>query len=240
MTRKSTSSSENSRGASVCAVITPIARSVTADDGEREQRLELLLLELREVLRARVGESVVADERGLAALRSPPREALAALDDDLPRLPLVRRRGSAQHEPLAVVLDQVREARVHAARVGHELDDRAQHFGQLERRRHRRHDLLERLLPRLQPHSPGDRTAGSALWTNRRTLVPLTVPEQCKEGCAAICPTTPRSRPSSARARRRSRRARRARRALRARRAARPGALPPDPREPRSRGGARW
>ena len=80
MTRKSTSSSENSRGASVWAVIAPIALARAPDDRHREQRLELLLLELGHVLRARVGERVVADERGLAVLGRPPGEALAALE----------------------------------------------------------------------------------------------------------------------------------------------------------------
>ena len=152
VTRKSTSLSENSRGASVCAVITPMTSAGAADDGDREQRLELLLLELGEVLRARVGEGVVADERGLAALRRPPGEPLAALHDDLPRLPLVRRRGRAQDEPLAALVDEIREAGVDAARLGHEPDDRAQDLGQFERGRDRGDDLVEDLLAALQPH----------------------------------------------------------------------------------------
>ena len=94
-----------------------------ADDREREQRLEPLLLELGEVLRPRVRQRVVADEGRLAALRRPPGEALAALHDDLARLALVRRRGCAQHEALAGLVEQVREARMHAARVRHQPDD---------------------------------------------------------------------------------------------------------------------
>ena len=126
-----------------------------ADDGEREQRLEALLLELREVLRARVGEGVVADEGRLAALRRPPREPLATFHHDLARLSLVRGRGCTQHEALAGLVEQVREAGLNAARVRHQSDDGLQHLGQLERRGDRRDDLLKRLLARLQRHSRG-------------------------------------------------------------------------------------
>jgi hypothetical protein len=66
-----------------------IARA--AEDRERQQRLEPLLLELGHVLRARIGSRVVADERGLAVLGRPPGEALPALERDLSGLPLVGR-----------------------------------------------------------------------------------------------------------------------------------------------------
>ncbi len=122
------------------------------DHRHREQRLELLLLELREVLRARVGEGVVADERRLGALGRPPREPLSAVDDDLAGLALVRRRGGAEHQPLAVLGEEVDEAGMDAARVGHQANDGAQHLGELQRRRDRRHDLLKRLLARMQRH----------------------------------------------------------------------------------------
>ncbi len=69
----------------------------------------------------------------------------------LPDLALVRRRRRAQDE-LLVVLDEVDEARVHAARVRHEPHDRGQHLVELERRRDRRDDLLQELLARLQGH----------------------------------------------------------------------------------------
>ena len=151
MTTKSTSSSVNSRGASVCAVIAPIGLAVASDDRHGEERLEALLLELGHVLHPRIGERVVADERRLAVLDRPPREALAALERDLSGLTLVRRRRGAQDEP-RVVLEEVDEARVDAARVGHEPHDRGQHLGELERRGDRRDDLLEELLARLQGH----------------------------------------------------------------------------------------
>ena len=116
------------------------------DDRHGEQGLEALLLELGHVLHARIRERVLADEGRLAPLRRPPGETLAPLERDLARLALVRRRGGAKLEPFAVVRDEVREARVHAARVGHEPNDGSQHLGQLERGRNRGHDLVERLL----------------------------------------------------------------------------------------------
>ena len=123
------------------------------DDRHGEERLEPLLLELGHVLHPRVGERVVADERRLAVLHRPPGEALAALERDLSRLSLVGRRRRPQDEPL--VLEQVDEAGVHAARVRHEPDDGRQHLGELERRGDGRDDLLEKLLARLQGHRAG-------------------------------------------------------------------------------------
>ncbi len=120
------------------------------DDRHGDERLVALLLELGDVLHPRIRERVVADERGLAVLDRPPREALAALERDLSRLPLVRRRRGAHHE--AVVLEEVDEAPVDAARVRHEPNDRGQHLRELERRRDGRDDLLEKLLARLQGH----------------------------------------------------------------------------------------
>ena len=124
MTRKSTSSSVNSRGASVCAVITPIASPVASDDRHGEERLEPLLLELGDVLHPRVVERVVADERRLAVLGRPPREALARSSATLPAW---RSYGgdAARRTSRVVVLDEVDEARVDAARVGHEPHDGA-------------------------------------------------------------------------------------------------------------------
>ena len=67
-----------------------------AEDRDREERLEPLLLELRDVLVARVVERVVADERRLAALGRPPGEPLAALEPDLADEVRVRVGGGAQ------------------------------------------------------------------------------------------------------------------------------------------------
>ncbi len=127
--------------------------AVTPHDGDREERLVALLLELGDVLHARVGEGVLPDERRLRVLDGPPREALAALECHAPHLTLVGRGGRAHHQP--VVLEEVDEAPVHAARVGHEPHDRGQHVGELDRRRDRGDDLLQELLARLQGHRCG-------------------------------------------------------------------------------------
>src|SRR3970282_345613 len=89
--------------------------SRAAHDGHGEKRLELLLLELGDVLRPRIGKSVLADDRGLAVLGGPPGEALPALERDLADLPLVRRRRRAQDETGSVVLDEGSDARVAGA-----------------------------------------------------------------------------------------------------------------------------
>ena len=133
----------------------------TSDDRNGEKRLELLLLELREVLRPRIGQRVVADERGLAALSRPPREPFPALHDNLSSLPLVRRRRRSELEPLPVLREQVHEASVDAAALRHEPHDRAQDLGQLERRRNRRDDLVERSLACPQRHVKADRKLGA-------------------------------------------------------------------------------
>ena len=108
----------------------PVARS----DRDAEKRLEPLFLELRHVLHARIVEQVVGNERGLVALGRPPREALAALERDAADQVLVRVPGRAQHEPVAVVLDEVDETRVHRARVREQPHDRAEHLVELEAR----------------------------------------------------------------------------------------------------------
>ncbi len=120
------------------------------DDRYREQRLVAVLVELRDVLHPGIGERVLADESRLAVLRGPPREALAPLERDLPDLAFVRRRRRAHDQ--TVVLDEVDEAAVDAARVRHEANDGRQHFGELDRRGDGRDDLLEELLARLQGH----------------------------------------------------------------------------------------
>ena len=135
-----------------------------ADDGHREERLEPLLLELGDILHPRIRERVVADERRLAVLHGPPGEAVGPVEHDLPGMLLVRRRSRAKDEP-RVVLEEVDEACLDAARVGHEPNDRGQHLRELDRRRDRRHDLLQELLARLQGHRAGSYDVES-LWTN--------------------------------------------------------------------------
>src|SRR3990170_8687247 len=82
----------------------------TIDERHCEQRLEPLLLELRNVFRPRIGEGLVADERWLAVLRSTPGKALTAFERDLADLTLVGRGRGAQDEERAVVLGQVGKA----------------------------------------------------------------------------------------------------------------------------------
>ena len=61
MTRNVDLRCENSRGASVWALMTPITVAVARSDRHAEKRLEPLLLELRHVLHARIVEQVVAE-----------------------------------------------------------------------------------------------------------------------------------------------------------------------------------
>jgi hypothetical protein len=139
----------------------------TADDRNGEERLELLLLELGDVRRPRVVERVLADERRLASFGSPPRESLALLERHAADVLLVGRRGRAQDEALSVVLQQVDEARVHSARLGHEANDGAQDFGELERRVDRGDDLVQDPLAGVQRHLQGDRMAAAGAVASR-------------------------------------------------------------------------
>jgi hypothetical protein len=113
-----------------------------AHDRNREERLEALLLQLRDELVARIGDGVLR-ERGLLALDRPPGEPFAALERDLADEVRVRLRRRAQHEPLALVLDEVDEARVHGARLREEAHDGAQNLLELQRRADGGDDLVE-------------------------------------------------------------------------------------------------
>src|SRR2546425_6262668 len=57
--------------------------TVPAEQRDRHERLEPLLLELGHVVEARVVESVLADEGRLTLLERPPRESLASGEHDL-------------------------------------------------------------------------------------------------------------------------------------------------------------
>ena len=118
--------------------------AVAREHGHGDHRLELLLLELRHVLHARVVERVVADELGRLRARDPAGEPLA--DPPAERADQVRvaRRRGPQHQPVA--LHEVDEAGVTAGRVGRDLDDTVQHALQVERRRDRLDDRVERLV----------------------------------------------------------------------------------------------
>ena len=121
--------------------MTPMTLPSLPTIGTETSDWKLLLLELRDVLDARVVEQLVADERGLLVLGRPPGETLAPLERDLADEVRVGLRGGAQHE--AFVLDQVDEARVDGARVGQEPDDGTEDLLELERRSDRRDDRVE-------------------------------------------------------------------------------------------------
>ena len=87
-------------------------------DRDGEERLEPLLLELRDVLDAGVVEEVLRDESRLPVLGGPPGEALTTRQLDLAGEVRVRLGRRPENELAAVVLDEVEEACVHGARVG--------------------------------------------------------------------------------------------------------------------------
>ena len=158
--------------------------------GHREERLEPLLLELGHVLvrgsASALSRMNAGSPRSAAHQASPSPRSKATLPD----LALVRRRRGAQHEPLAVVVDEVDEAGVDAARVGHQPDDGPQHLVELERRRDRRDDLVEELLARLQGHSRvivgragAGRLSEVAAGTGRVTAVAW---RQCSADCTRV------------------------------------------------------
>jgi hypothetical protein len=119
----------------------PDHRPVLAHDRHREERLELLLLELGHELVAWIGDRVLG-ERRLVPLGGPPGEALAPLEDDSADELRVGRRSRLEYEPV-VVLDEVDEAGVDGARVREEADDRAENLFQVERGPDRRDDLVQ-------------------------------------------------------------------------------------------------
>src|ERR687892_980406 len=116
--------------------------AVLADDRDGEERLEALLLELGDEPVARVGDGVLGESRFLA-LDRPPGKTLAALEGDLADELRVGLRRGAEHEPLAFVLDEVDEARVHGAGVREQPHDRAENLLQVERGPDRGDDLVE-------------------------------------------------------------------------------------------------
>ena len=112
--------------------MTPITVAVLAEDGDRDERLEPLLIELRDVLHAGVGEEVVADEGGLLLLRHPPREPFAPLERDPADVLAVRLARRPQDQPVAALVDEVDEAGVDRAGVGEQADDGLEDFVQIE------------------------------------------------------------------------------------------------------------
>ena len=116
------------------------------EDRDRDERLEPLLLELGDVLDARILERVLADERRLPVLDRPPGEPLAAQQLDLADERRVRRGRRAEHELLPVAVEQVDEAGVNRARLREQAHDALEHLSELERRPDRRDDLVEKAL----------------------------------------------------------------------------------------------
>src|SRR4029453_11048069 len=68
---------------------------IATGDRDGEERLELLLLELRDELVARIVDGVLR-ERRLAVLDRPPGNALALVEDDLSREPAARLGGGGE------------------------------------------------------------------------------------------------------------------------------------------------
>ena len=118
-----------------------------AEQGHRYERLEPLLLELGHVVEARVFQRIFADEGRLTLLERPPREPLAAGQDDLADEVSVRLRRCVEIETLPVAVEEVDEACVDRARVREQPHDGVEHLLEVERRGDRRDDRGEKTLP---------------------------------------------------------------------------------------------
>jgi hypothetical protein len=118
--------------------------AVAREDRDRDHGLEALLLELGHVLHARVVERVVADELGRLGPGHPAGEPLVDAPRELAHQVRVPRRGRAQDQPVA--LHEVDEGGVAAGRVGRDVHDPAEHAIEIERRRDRLDDGVERLV----------------------------------------------------------------------------------------------
>jgi hypothetical protein len=122
-----------------CAQRRPRARR----DGDRDHRLEALLLELGHVLHARVGHRVLADELGRPVPRHPAGEPLVEAELHAADEVRVHLRGRAQAQAVAVA--QVDEAGVAVGRLGEEVDDAVEHPVEVRRRRDDADDRVQRL-----------------------------------------------------------------------------------------------
>src|SRR5207253_3742252 len=107
------------------------------------ERLEPLLLELRDVVEARVVESVLANEGRLTPLERPPRESLAPAEHDLADEVSVRLRRCVEIEALPLVVEEIDEARVDGACLGEQPNDGVEHLLQVQRGGDRRDDRGE-------------------------------------------------------------------------------------------------
>jgi hypothetical protein len=109
-----------------------------------DHRLEVLLLELRHVLHARVVHRVVADELGGLGAGDPPGQALLRPPGERADQMRVPGRSRSQYKPL--VLHEVDEGGVAARGVGRDLDDPVEHAVEVERRRDRLDYRVQRLV----------------------------------------------------------------------------------------------
>ena len=123
--------------------------SSSADQGHRHEGLESLLLQFRHMVEARVVERVLADERRLATLERPPREALSPRQADPASEILVRLRRGIEFETITVGGEEVDEAGMDGACSREQANNRGEHLLEIERGRHRRDDLGEESLPAL-------------------------------------------------------------------------------------------
>jgi hypothetical protein len=125
--------------------------AIAPGDGDGEERLELLFLQLGHELVARVADGVLCKGR-LTVLDGPPGYALAVVQGDLADELPVRLRGCPEHEP--VILDQVDETGMDRARIRQEPHDGAQDLAEVEGRSDSRDDLVEDPLARLRRRCP--------------------------------------------------------------------------------------
>ena len=161
------------------------------DQRHRDERLVLLLLELREVADARVGQRVLGDEHRLAVLEHPARDPLARLHRDAAAQVRVLGGGGAQREAPAAVVDQEDVGRVRDDGVVHEPHDRREHAVDLERRVDRVDDLVQEAEFALVVGSR--RRGGAHLGRDRHQLASsgtamhrATVPRGAREGCVLV------------------------------------------------------
>ena len=112
-------------------------------DRDRDHRLEALLLDLGEVLHARVGHRALADELRRPVARDPAGEALVEPHLDPADQVRVDTRRGAQPQPLAVA--QVDEAGVALRRLAEQVDDAVEDAVDVRRRRDHADDRVQRL-----------------------------------------------------------------------------------------------
>ena len=133
-TRSSISSSVKARGWRVRTLSAPFER-VPRHDGHGQDRLVLVLRQVRELLEACVEVRLRGDHHRSALGRGNPRDPLArAHPRRASQLLDARAERRAQHELVRALVVEVDEARVGAERVGDLARDELEHLLQVERR----------------------------------------------------------------------------------------------------------